>query len=464
MVQPTRRQRVTRRSTLGLLGGLGAAGLLAQAGCTITLGTPPISNVGLDKKPAPGRKINIELYNLWGGPIGSGWIKVAEAFEATHPDIGVRVIFAPGGSGVQQKLFAAISGGNPPDVAQILPHQTAQWSELGVMRDLTDDFRAAGLGQQDFFAPAWESMTYRDRMWSLQWAADPNFPFFWNKGLFAESGLDPERPPETIDELDDMSRQLLRKDGETVTKIGAVPWDAYGMGNSIFTWGWSFGGDFYDRERDEITPDHELVVDALQWIVDYATDVGGAERVAHSPPGLQLHWFSTGNVGMAPLVASNFRDIRTGVSELEIGAGMLPCQPPGANEPGAGAWFGGWSFFVPTGARQPEAAFEFIRWVSTTAEGTQLLWDQVGSLSGWNTAPVLTEVENDPVMAPYYDVLTTAPHARPSMLVADFYFQKFEEEVDRAIHGLVTPIEALRTVKADTLAELDRFRREVVRS
>jgi multiple sugar transport system substrate-binding protein len=455
---------LTRREALALLGGLGGAGLLSTAGCTITRGEPPINTTGLDKKPAPGRKTNIELYSLWGGSIGSGWIKIAEAFEASHPDIGVRVVFAPAGTdGTQQKLFTAISSGNPPDIAQLIPHQTPQWAELGVMRDLTDDFRAAGITQQDFFPPAWECMVYKDRIWSVQRGIDPNFPFFWNKNLFAESGLDPERPPKTIEELDEFSRQILRKKGNTVTKIGAVPWDVYGMANSIFTWGWAFGGEFYDRATDTITPDHELVVDALQWMVNYAKAVGGAERVVHSPPGLQLHWFSTGTVGMAPLVAQNYRDIRAELPDLEIGAGQLPYQPPGASRAGAGAWAGGWGYFVPAGSRQPEAAFEFIRWVSATAEGTKLQWENVGVVPSWRDAPVLAEIKNDELMAPYYDVAVTATHTRPPMLVADFYFQKFAEEVERALHGLVTPIEALRAVKDDTLVELDRFRREVVR-
>lgn len=457
-------RRLSRRSTLGLLGGLGTAGLLSSSGCTITLGTPPINTVGLDKKPAPGRKINIELYNIWGGQIGQGWVKIAEEFESIQDDIGVRVVFAPGGGGVQQKLFTAISGGNPPDIAQIVPHQTAQWAELGVMHELTADFQASGLTQDDFYPPAWEGMTYQDRVWAMQWNADPNFPFFWNKNLFAESGLDPDVPPSTIDEIEAFSKEILRKDGATITKIGAVPWDVYGNANSIFTWGWAFGGEFYDREREQITPDDEPIVAALQWMTNYAKNVGGADRVAHSPPGLQLHWFSTGNVGMAPLVPPNYRDIRANVTDLEIGTGLLPYQPPGASEPGAGAWFGGWALFVPKGAKHPDAAFEFIRWVTATDEGTRIQWENIGVPTGWRRAPVHDEIKNDPIMAPFHEVLITAQHARPVMLVADFYFQKFEEEVERAIYGLVTPEEALRNVKEETMAELERFRREVVRT
>lgn len=458
--------RMSRRRALQLFAGgaLGAAAL-SSAGCTITRGEPPITSVGLDKKPAKGRKENIEIYHPWGAPTGAGLVQLAEEFEAAQPDIGVRMVYAPagvGGGAVQQKLFTAIAGNNPPDVAMLVPMQTAQWAELGIMTDLTDWFDAAGLKEEDFFAPAWESMYYRGRVWQLQWDADPNFPFFWNKGLFEESGLDPDKPPETIDELTEFSKQILKKDGANVTKVGTIPWDTYGGSNSIFTYGFAFGGDFYDKERDVVTPDHELVVDALEWMVQYAKDIGGADRIAVVPPGLAFHRLSSGNVGMDPLVAPNYRDILNNVKDIELGTALLPYQPPGAERLGAGAWFGGWSAFIPSKSQHKEAAWEFIRWISATPEGTKKQYELVGFPPALQTAPVLQEIKDDPIMAPYYDVLVTATKARPTMGVSDFYFQKLDEQMELAIFGEVSAIEALRVTKEDTMGELRRFRQEVV--
>ncbi|HEY8454565.1 MAG TPA: extracellular solute-binding protein [Actinopolymorphaceae bacterium] len=464
-IAPGMAAKISRRQALRGAAGLGIAAMgLLPASCTITKGTPPISTVGLDKKPAPGRKVNIEVYSVWGSTVGQGMVKLAEEFEKVQEDIGVRVVYAPigiGGGSVQTKLFAALAGDNAPDVAQLVPSQAPQWSELGIMTDLTDRFKAAGLTQDDFFPPIWESMVYKDRVWQMQWDADPNFPFFWNKQLFEESGLDPERPPATIEEVDEYSAKILRKHGANVVKIGMIPWDAYGRSNSMFTWGWAFGGSFYDPEREEVTPDHELVVKALEWMVRYAKSVGGFERVTVVPPGLQLHFFGSGNVGMAPLVAPNFRDIKTNVKDMPIGATQLPYQPPGADRPGAGAWIGGWGMFVPSGARHKDEAFEFIRWVSATDEGTKAQWEHIGFPPAYRKAAVLEEIKNDPIMAPYYDVLVTATNIRPPIPVADYFTTQLEQNVDRAILGQVSPIEALRTVKRVTMEEWNRFRKAV---
>lgn len=466
MASPTSRRKsaLSRRAALKLMGGIGAAGLLSAAGCTITKGVPPISVVGLDKKPAPGRKTNIEVYSVFGGPVGEGMVKMAELFEKSQPDIGVRVVFAPagvGGGSVQQKLFVAIAGDNPPDCAQLVPSQTPQWADLGIMTDLTDRFKGAGLSQDDFFPPIWESITYKDRIWQMQWDADPNFPFFWNKNLFEEVGLDPDKPPETIEQVDEYSAKLLKKNGPNISRIGMVPWDTYGASNSLFTWGFAFGGSFYDKDTEEVTPDHEYVVKALEWIVGYAKKAGGADRLATTPPGLQLHPFSTGNIGMAPLVSPNYRDILANVKDMKIGTSLLPYQGPGADKPGAGAWIGGWGMFIPTSATHKDEAFEFMRWVTATAEGTKAEWDTVGFPPAYNKSPVLETLKNDEVFSPYYDVLTTATNIRPPFPVSDYFFQKLDEEVNNAIFGIKTPLQALRSAKEDTMAELERFRKEV---
>ena len=96
-----------------------------------------------------------------------------------------------------------------------------------------------------------------------------------------------------------------------------------------------------------------------------------------------------------------------------------------------------------------------------TDEGTKAQWDTVGFPPGYNKAPVLEEIKNDPVMAPYYDVLTTSQSIRPPIPVADYYFTQLDEHISKAVLGLATPLEAMREVKTNVTAEWDRFRKAV---
>lgn len=303
-------------------------------------------------------------------------------------------------------------------------------------------------------------MQFEDRIWQVAWQADANFPFFWNKDVFDAAGLDPDRPPTTVAEAHELSRRITKRSGGRVTRIGMIPWDLYGVANALYTWGWAFGGTFYDAERDEVTPDHEYVVKALEWIVGCAKEVGGADNVSAAPPGTTLHYFGSGNVGMSALVSANYADIRTAKPDMQVGTTSWPYQPPGATQPGAGAWLSGRAAFIPTGSREPQAAWDFIQWFAATEEGTSILYRGTQLPPVYLKSPVLEQIKADPIGKPFRNVMFAARHSRPAMSVADFYTAQLEEQGSRALFGELTPYAAMKKVKDETQTELRRFLRE----
>jgi multiple sugar transport system substrate-binding protein len=187
---------LTRRQAIKTI-GLGTAAL-AFPGCSVMVGPPSAGLSSLGKDPAPGRKTVIEIYSVFGGNDAANWVKLAERYEQAHPDIGVKITYAPASTGGGQdnpKLFTAIAGNSSPDLAHLTPFGTPQWADLGIMTDLTPYLQRDGITEDIFFPSAWHDMNYKGRVWQVQWDADPNFPFFWNKDLFEKSGLDPNKPP-----------------------------------------------------------------------------------------------------------------------------------------------------------------------------------------------------------------------------------------------------------------------------
>ena len=413
-----------------------------------------------NKEAAPGRKTEIEIYNNFGADVGSGMVACATAFEKYQDEIGVRVTFAPSnGDSVQQKLFTAIAGGQSPDVAFCDASLAPAWTKLDMMTDLTPYFERDDIKLSDFFEVCARSMAYKDKIWSVQWDADANFPFFWNKTLFEKCGLDPERPPTTIEEVDAMSKEINQVKNGRATQIGMIPWDQYGANNSILTWGYAFGGEFFKEDTNQSTPDNEYVVKALEWMTKYAKSVGGPAAVAVAPPSLQAHPFSTGKIGMSGLVTPNLIQVKELNPDMEIGATLLPYQPPGGKRPGQGAWLGGWSAFIPQGAPQADAAWEFIKWLGISDDGTAAEWEHIGFPVGYEKAPVNKKIAADPVAGVYHETLSKMVNTRPLITVNDFYGQQMEEKVMMAVYGQLTPLEAMRTVKDLTNREAERFER-----
>ncbi len=455
---------LTRREALKAF-GIGATAL-SLSSCGFTPGKPSatvLQQGGQGKEAAAGRKTVIELYSTFAGTNAVHLIELAQRFEQDQSEIGLKITYSPAGStggADNPKLLTAIAAGNPPDIAPITPFSTPQYASLGVMTDLTPYVQREGLSADDFFPAAWHDMNWQGKVWQMQWDADANFPFFWNKQVFEDAGLDPDTPPKTLEEVTEFSKKINKTSGSNVTRVGMIPWNNYGFSNSLFTWGWAFGGEFYDPEKQEVTPDNEYVVKALEWIVDYAKSIGGADKLAVTPPNLQLHVFSTGNVGMAPLVAPNYRDIKEAKPDMKIGATLLPYQGPGASAPGAGGWLGGWSMFIPKGAKNPDAAWEFIKWITISDQGTRAEWETVGLPTSYRKAPVLQDIKNDPVMGPYYTTLINAQHSRPAIPVGAFYANTLDQYISAAVYGQMTALEAMKQVKQLTMQEWGRFNRE----
>jgi ABC-type glycerol-3-phosphate transport system substrate-binding protein len=475
--------RITRRRFLQLAGtgagalALGACGApageavpttgptaAAAGGPTVAAGAPtptPTPTPIPPREAAAGRKTVIELYSVFSGKEHAGWIKTAEAFEASQADIGVKITYSPGHA-ENPKLLTAVAGGAAPDLAQMTPFSTPQYVELGVMTEITPYMQEAGLTQDQFFTPAWNDMNYQGKIWQMQWDADPNFPFFWNKQIFEDVGLDPDKPPKTIEEVDAYTAKINQTKGGRVTRIGIIPWDQYGFGNSLFTWGWAFGGEFYDPSKEEVTPDNDYVVKALEWMAASAKKVGGPEKVSVTPPNLQLHPFGAGNIGMSALVVPNYVDIKKN-AKFEIGTGLLPYAPPGAKAPGAGAWFGGWALFIPRGAKNPDAAFQFMKYVSATKEGTLQQYKTVGFPPAWKPSPALDQMKNDATLKPYYDVVTTAQHSRPAIPAGAFYFSELDRLVSEVVNGKKQAGAAMKEAKQRTMKEMERVKTQGLR-
>lgn len=451
--------RLSRRSLLGAAAGGVTAAALGTSGCSVVSAGAESMQSSPSKDAAPGRPHNISLFNIWGSDLGAGIVASAVEFERTHPDIGVRVIFAPENPSTRQRLFTAIAGGDPPDVGMCESDVAPMWTQLGVMTDLTPYFDRDRIDLSGFWPSALGGMQYRDRIWHVQWDADANFPFYWNKQLFEEAGLDPEKPPQTIDEVTEFDNKITKTEGGRVLRIGIVPWDQYAGANSMLTWTYAFGGRLDEPGTDQVTPDDEYAVQALEWMAERAERIGGAGALSIAPPSLTAHPFSTGNLGMSGLVSANVAQIKQVNPDLEFGATLLPYQPPGAERPGEGAWLGGWCFFIPDNAKNKDAAWEFIKWLSVTDDGTRTEWEKIGFPTAYRKAPVNTEIAADPVMGIYHETLTRSRNTRPQVIAANFYRQQFEEQISAVVYGGKKPLAALKEIKRLTERETARLHR-----
>src|SRR5204862_1492909 len=143
-----------------------------------------------------------------------------------------------------------------------------------------------------------------------------------------------------------------------------------GSANSMFTWGWIFGGEFFDPDANTISAANEKNVAALQWMQALAKDVGGFEKVASFQASFgtgRNNPFFVGKQAMVLFGPWELANIERLAPKLSYGvtfapAGPVPAQPHSA-------WVGGWCIGIPQGAKQTATAWDFLHWLCATDEG-----------------------------------------------------------------------------------------------
>jgi multiple sugar transport system substrate-binding protein len=421
-----------------------------------------------DAVDATGRKV-VTVWYPFGSDTGKALQAIVAEFERLHPHIDIKLSYAANNLTSSQKLFLAIAGGSAPDVTFVDGQQLAEWAARGALTDITPQVERAGLGADDFWLPRWRESTFAGRVYALPWGADPNFALFWNKRLFREAGLDPERPPRTIRELDEYNARLTKVDEQgRIERLGLIPW-AWGGANSLFTWGYAFGGEFYEppppgsaQLAGRVTANHPRNVRALEWIQSYAAkhDVRKVAAFRSNFVGVANDPFYLGRTGMSLLHVTQIRYLHKYAPGLEYGVGFIPAPEDGEYP---SSWIGGWSLAIPRGSATSDEAFEFMRWMCTSPEGTTTMGREMMQFPAYRKSPYFEQIKDDKDLGVYYEMVRTSTHTRTLMPVQGYLMDLLSRCTDQILYGGRAPQEALDEVTAKAQARLDDVMRNVER-
>src|SRR5215468_4722330 len=134
--------------------------------------------------------------------------ELIKGFEAANPGIKVRHTHVPYDD-FRLKIAAAIPAGQGPDVVQLFYGWLQDYLKAGLLQPLPRESFSAIEIESEFF-PIVQQMKVDGKYYGLPTAVR-SLALFWNKTLFKEAGLDPNRPPATLDELVDYAQKLTKR-------------------------------------------------------------------------------------------------------------------------------------------------------------------------------------------------------------------------------------------------------------
>ena len=390
---------------------------------------------------------------------------IVAQFNETHPGINVKVVLVPGTETETTKLMTAVAAGTGPDVYYLDRFTVAQRANYGVLEPLEDFLAQAGVDigalKSEFFDFAVEEATYNGKLYALPWDTDARV-LYYNKKLFKEAGLDPNKPPRTISELDEYVDKITIMKGNQIQQIGFVPWSGQGW---HYTWGWAFGGKFYDPESKKlIFADDPKIVKALEWEKSYASKYGikniDTFRAAYGQGGgaggaatggaAPIDMFLVGKEAMR--IDGNWflsQIIQFAPEGFEYGITYIPSPPDGEEN---STWCGGWSLVIPKGSKYPKEAAEFILYMAT--KGAIKYGIDTNHFAA-SKESVQKLVEANPDQKMFADLLPTA-HCRPVIPAGALLWDKLSEAWNYALYGEKSVEQALRDAQNEVQMELDK--------
>ncbi len=285
---------------------------------------------------------------------------LAEAWNASH-DAKLEVTIIPASDYVT-KVGTAIAAGAPPDLLAIdliyVPEFAAanQLTEIGELAKEIPFF--------DQLSPSHIRLAqYEGGLYALPFNAEASV-LLYNKKLFRQAGLDPEKPPTTWDEIYEAAKAIAALGGD----IAGFYFSGACAGCNAFTFMpliWASGGDILSEDGTEPTLTDPAVKDALEFYRKMWEEGLMPESAAVDTGAEFLSVFFADNIGMMGSGAFAISIIKNEHPEIEFGISFLP-----GREGNVSSFAGGDSIAIANGSPHVAEAFEFIKW--TLSEEVQL--------------------------------------------------------------------------------------------
>lgn len=389
--------------------------------------------------PLPGCNSGTTLATFWtshGPPDVDSLKKITANFNKQSNTTCVKIVQVPGSETDTAKLTTAIRSGTGPDVYMLDRFIVAERAAGGFLEDLSQ-YGAADLSSSylDF---AWKEANFKGKPYALPFDTDTR-ALFYRKDLLTAAGvdisaLDPAKGPITIDQLRTMANKVSKKDSKgAYTVVGFIPWINQGW---HYTWGFSYGGSFYDSSACKVTPDDPKIVTAFRDMFTNWSKALGTSQVftflsSYNPPNLpaQQDPFLTGHLGFVITGDWVLGNIATYVPNLQYGVTWIPVPKTG-DQPAT--WAGGWSMVIPKGPKNGKGGFEFMKYI--TGEAGQRVY-----VTDTQHTPTFKSLTSDMSMFPgnhkfFHDQLPNA-HSRPPLPVGAFYWDQLSIAQDKATRG-----------------------------
>lgn len=368
------------------------------------------------------------------------WKQVKVDFEAANPDITIEWVTAPYGEIVNQVVNMA-GGGNKVDVI---------FGEIDWVPGLVDAGLAAPVRDilpqafvDDFYPDVLKSFEVEGKAYGIPLYVSP-YVLYYNKNLFTQAGLDPNKPPKTYDEMLSYAQklsQLKDANGNKVYAFGQTTASVPVSGASLTAMVFNFGGQVLDAQG-------KLAVDN-QGFKDAFTMVQKLDQLGYNPQNAKLkdlrNLFALGQLAMYYDQSWGFNGVKSiNPDAVNFTASAEPLK--GGNGVGASLLQAHCFILVDNGAARKAALSKFVEFVISEQTLSSYLRDLTPAYPAKKSMATMESVVNN-------GILKGASPAAGRVQV-----QSFIPRISNLNLELCSLAQAVTVGKQDVAASIEKFK------
>jgi multiple sugar transport system substrate-binding protein len=439
----------------------------------IVEGTPKVIEKEVEKlvtvAPVEMEPVTITWMNWWGAHREVLMLEIIARFQEEFPHITVENQVQPWDNR-EQRAATAIASQDPPSLIMVPRVESQKFAYEGLIIPIDPYIEAKGYDVYDIFVESdINNCRWEDQFWSYPLPSGGVDSSFWlyNKNMMRDAGLDPEKPPTTWQEVEQVieaTTKIVDGDLETCGLTGV------GSGN-FPKWLYCNDGQYYGDDSKQLLFNQEEGVQTLEWMIGLIDKMGGIDAYnAYTQVGTDaleadFKFYHDTLCMFAPNV-SIFGHIQATAPEFyedteRWGVTLVPYNGnnPQAKATGLSGFAFSWNQVIPKGLEQKvqDAAYEWLEYFTMRrAGGCWFLFEQA------RPSPVKACNENPDYYAanPYWDVILQALAIDKSVPVTPVQSQIADlvtEAVDEVWFGMTSPQEALDWAHEQTQPILDAF-------
>jgi sn-glycerol 3-phosphate transport system substrate-binding protein len=388
-----------------------------------------------------------------GGPITKIIDAFAADFEKENPGIKLRPIYSGSYQESIAKALTAVKSGDPPVMSILLSTDMFTLIDEEAIVPFDDLIKTADdkAWLKSFYPAFMENSQTGGKTWGIPFQRS-TVVLFYNKDAFKEAGLDPNQPPATWTQMREYAQKLTKRDASGNVSQWGVQIPSSGFPYWLFQ-GLTIenGANLMNQAGTEVYYDKPEVVGALSYWLDLVN------KYKVHPPGI-VEWGTTPKdfferkVAMMWTTTGNLTNVKAN-AKFDFGVAMLPASKQRGSPTGGGNFY----VFKKSTPAQREAAFKFIKWITTPERAAQWGIDTgyvAVRADAWDTPVMKKYVAGFPAAAVARDQL---PFAKAELSTHDN--QRVTKALNDGLQAALTGTKSAEQALKDAQREADRLLR-----